>query len=157
MTSNKRGDPENPNYRPSWKTKLEAGFAETVRPYGATDGQIGETTGDDFWLAARQIVEQVYMALEPGGHACWVCKDFVKNKERVSFTDQWRQLCEAVGFVTVHEHRALLVRRLGKSQTLEGGTVEHTKESKSFFRRLAEKKGSPRIDWETVWCMEKPL
>ena len=24
-------------------------------------------------------------------------------------------------------------------------------------RRLAEKKGSPRIDWEIVLCMEKPL
>ena len=29
-------------------------------------------------------------------------------------------------------------------------------ERKSFFRRLAESKGSPPIDWETVWCMKKP-
>lgn len=31
------------------------------------------------------------------------------------------------------------------------------RERKSFFRRLAEKKGSPRIDWEVVWFMRKPL
>jgi hypothetical protein len=41
MTSNKRGDPDNPNYRPSWKTKLEAGYADTTRPYGFTPGQLG--------------------------------------------------------------------------------------------------------------------
>jgi len=29
-------------------------------------------------------------------------------------------------------------------------------ERKSFFRRLAEQKGSPRIDWESVLCFERP-
>jgi hypothetical protein len=111
---------------------------------------------DDFWMAARAIVEQVFLALAPGAHACWVVKGFVKNKQYVDFPDQWRQLCEAVGFVTVHEHRALLVNVKGTSRTLDGEDVIHKTESKSFFRRLAEKKGSPRIDYETVWCMEKP-
>lgn len=107
-------------------------------------------------LAARAIVEQVYSALTPGGHACWVVKDYVKNKQVVPFCDQWRQLCEAVGFETLHEHRAMLVHHKGKQGMLEGGTKDITTESKSFFRRLAEKKGSPRIDWEVVYCMEKP-
>jgi len=48
MTSNKRGDPDNPNYRPSWKTKLEAGFADTERPYGTTDGQLGSMKAGGF-------------------------------------------------------------------------------------------------------------
>jgi len=124
--------------------------------YGTTEGQLGADSGDDFWLAARQIVEQVFILLEPGGHACWVVKDFVRNKERVAFSDQWRQLCEAVGFVTVHEHHAMLVHHKGVSLTLDGEKVEHKTESKSFFRRIAERKGSPRVDWEVVWCMEKP-
>lgn len=121
--------------------------------YGDTAGNIGNDSGSDFWTAARQIVEQVYLALAPGGHAVWVVKNYVKKKELVPFSDRWRQLCEAVGFETLHEHRALLVH--ATSLTLEGGKVH--KESKSFFRRLAEKKGSPRIDHETVWCMVKPL
>jgi hypothetical protein len=29
------------------------------------------------------------------------------------------------------------------------------KERKSFFRRLQESKGAPRIDWEDVVCMVK--
>jgi hypothetical protein len=121
--------------------------------YGETDGQLGGA--DDFWLAARAIVEQVYQALEPGGHAVWVVKDYVKAKKIVPFCDQWRQLCEAVGFVTEHEHHAMLVHHKGTQHTLDGGQVECKTESKSFFRRLAEKKGSPRIDWETVFCMTK--
>jgi hypothetical protein len=112
---------------------------------------------DDFWSAARVIVEQVYQALAPDGHACWVVKGFVKDKQLVDFPGQWRKLCESVGFVTLHEHHAMLVRDKGTSQTLEGGVVHHQVESKSFFRRLAEKKGSPRIDYEVVFCMEKKV
>lgn len=123
--------------------------------YGQSIGQIGNESGDDFWLAARQIVEQVYLSLVPDGHAVWVVKGYVKNKKYVDFPDQWRQLCEAVGFSTVHEHHAMLVHHKGSQHTLEGGLIEKKTESKSFFRRLAEKKGSPRIDWETVFCMEK--
>lgn len=124
--------------------------------YGTTDGQLGGESGDDFWMASRAIVEQVFQALAPGGHAAWVVKGFVKNKEYVDFPDQWRRLCEAVGFVTVHEHRAMLVHSKGKTTNFDGEEIEHKTESKSFFRRLAEKKGSPRVDWETVWCMVKP-
>lgn len=116
---------------------------------------LGSNAGDDFWMAARQIVEQVYMVLRPGAHAVWVAKGFVKNKELVDFPGQWRQLCEAVGFAMVHEHHAMLVHHKGASHTLEGGIVEHKTESKSFFRRLAESKGSPRIDYETILCMVK--
>jgi hypothetical protein len=116
---------------------------------------MGSEQGDDFWSAARQIVEQVYQVLAPGGHAVWVLKDFVKGGKRVPFCGQWRQLCEAAGFETLHEHHAMLVRHKGTSLTLEGKRVEHITESKSFFRRLAEKKGSPRIDYEVVLCTEK--
>jgi hypothetical protein len=107
---------------------------------------------DDFWGAASQIVGQVYQVLVPGGHAVWVVKSFVKNKERVDFPGQWRQLCEVAGFVTLHEHHALLVH--STEHDFDG--KEKRRESKSFFRRLAENKGSPRIDYEVVYCMEKP-
>lgn len=124
--------------------------------YGDTPGNPGNDTGEDFWLAARRIVEQVYMVLNPGAHAVWVVKAYVKNKELVDFPGQWRQLCEAVGFVTLHEHRAWLVEDRGSQHDLTGRFVEKKAERKSFFRRLAERKGSPKIDWETVYCMVKP-
>lgn len=132
-----------------------AGQRAHASDYGATPGQLGRPDGDDFWTAARVIVEQTYTVLAPGGHACWVVKDFVRNKQRVPFADQWRQLCEAVGFRTLHLHRAWVVEHRGAQYGLDGELVTSTVERKSFFRRLAEKKGSPRIDWETVLCMEK--
>ena len=33
----------------------------------------------------------------------------------------------------------------------------HPAKQKSFFRRLTESKGSPRIDYESVVCLQKPL
>lgn len=120
--------------------------------YGNTAGNIGNDSGNDFWAAAHVIVEQVYQVLAPGGHAVWVVKAFVKNKQIMDFPGQWRQLCEAVGFITLHKHHALLVH--STEHDFDG--KEKRRESKSFFRRLAENKGSPRIDFEVVLCMERP-
>lgn len=129
------------------------GAQGVVNGYGQAAGQLAGA--DDFWTAARLIVEQTYAVLAPGAHACWVVKDFVRDGQRVEFSDQWRQLCEAVGFTTLHCHRAWVVEHHGTQKALDGPDKEHRVERKSFFRRLAEKKGSPRIDWETVYCMEK--
>ncbi len=35
------------------------------------------------------------------------------------------------------------------------GEVRSKVERKSFFRRLAEKKGAPRVDWEEVLILRK--
>lgn len=117
--------------------------------YGNSQGQLGNDAGDSFWLSARQIVDQVYLALRPGGHAVWVVKGFIKNKQYVDFPLQWQMLCEAAGFVTVHIHHALLTNHRGKSYTLEGGSVEHKTEAKSFFRRNGEQKARAAKWWET--------
>jgi hypothetical protein len=129
---------------------------EEYAKYAATCnlGSFRNTT-DDFWTAARAIVEQVYAVLAPGGHACWVVKDFVRNKQIVPFSDQWRQLCEAAGFVTLHEHHAWVVEQRGTQLAHDGADKDMSVSRKSFFRRLAEKKGSPEINWETVLCMVK--
>jgi hypothetical protein len=60
-----------------------------------------------------------------------------------------------VGFVTLHEHRALLVEET-EHDTLFNGKETRKTERKSFFRRLHEAK-SPQtaINWETVLCMVK--
>ena len=95
--------------------------------------------------------------LVPGAVSIWVCKDFVRHKARVPFSEQWVQLCEAVGFRLIEWHRASLVIDNGTQLGIFGDDVDLIKERKSFFRRLAEKKGSPRIDHEDVLCLQKPL
>ena len=123
------------------------------REYGATEGQIGKKFGDTFWQAAAEIVAQCYAILKPGGHAIWVCKDFVRQGRRVPFSDQWQALCEQAGFRLVCRHRAMLVADHGEQDGLFGGVTSLQTARKSFFRRLAEARGSPKIDWEDVICM----
>ena len=122
--------------------------------YGDTEGQIANDPGS-FWDASREIVEQVYKHLLPGGVAVWVTKRYVNGGEIVDFSRQWERLCNEVGFRTLHWHRASLVEDRGTQFDLYGNGHKKTVERKSFFRRLAESKGSPRIDWEDVICMEK--
>jgi len=131
-------------------------FKKWYGAYGATDGQITSGSDFDFWSASRLIVEQTYAVLRPGGHACWVVKDNVKQGKLVDFTGQWRELCETAGFISLHEHHAEQISHRCSSYTLEGDTVDHIKDYKTFFRLISEKNGSPHIDWEAVLCMQKP-
>ena len=123
--------------------------------YGETEGQLGRmkggnVNGDTFWGAARLIVEQSRAVLAEGRPAVFVTKDFVRKGKRVPFSAQWVQLCEACGFELVVHIRAWLVEERGAQYNLAGDLIVKQVERKSFFRRLAEKKGSPRIDWEDV-------
>ncbi len=122
---------------------------------GQTEGQLGQEQGDTFWQAAKTIVEQCHQILKPGGHAIWVVKSFVRKGKIVDFPGDWQRLCESVGFKTVCVHHAMLVKETSH-KTLFGHTETKRKERKSFFRRLAESKGSPPIDYEVVLCMTKP-
>jgi len=118
--------------------------------YGQPDGQLGSSSGDDFWHAARAIIEQTYLALRPGGVAVWIVKSFVRAGALVDFPGQWRQLCEACGFVTLHEHRALLVRDDGTQLAMDGNHKSHRRERKSFFRRLAEFNAQAAEFWKII-------
>lgn len=124
--------------------------------YGQTTGQLGIEQGTTFWAAAKAIVTESYLALKPGSYAFFVCKAFVRDGKRVDFPGQWQQLCEAVGFEYVETIRAMLVSQENEQKDLNGGGKKIRKEKKSFFRRLAEKNGSPRIDFEEVVILRKP-
>lgn len=123
--------------------------------YGNTNGQLGNESRETFWSAAAMVVRECHALLRPGGKTIWVVKGFVRAGQVVDFPGQWRCLCEAVGFRFLHEHRAMLVQDLGEQCDLFGGRSRKLKEKKSFFRRIAEKKGAPRIDHETILCLEK--
>lgn len=122
--------------------------------YPDSPGQLGIEHAETFWAAARQVIEQIYQVLAPGAHAIWVCKDFVRDGQRVPFSHQWAQLCVSCGFDWLHEHRAWVVEDYGTQRGMFEDVTLLT-ERKSFFRRLAERKGAPRIDWESVLCVRK--
>jgi DNA modification methylase len=121
---------------------------EDSKNYIGSPGQIGNTNGDTYWGAAKAVYEQMRLAMKPGGIACIVVKDYIKGGKRVPLCDDTMRLLEHLGFTPVERIRAMLVKETNHEGLF--GTVTKTKERKSFFRRLAEKKGSPRIDWEEV-------
>lgn len=154
-------DSTDQNYAAGWQrfhkghTPVARYDAQREAAYGTSDGQVAGA--EDFWTASRVIIQQTYDVLRPGGHACWVVKGFIRKGKLVDFPDQWRRLCEAVGFQTVHLHRAQLGVDLGR-QLGHGDQADVSKSvtRKSFFRRMLEEKGAPPIDYETVLCMVKP-
>ena len=115
--------------------------------YGSTTGNIGNDKGETFWQAARQIVSECHKILKPGGYAIWVVKAFVRKGRIVDFPGDWRRLCESQGFVTVHEHHAMLVKET-RHDGLFGQTIIDRKEKKSFFRRLTDRKAAENSYWE---------
>jgi hypothetical protein len=141
--------------RNEWLDKATSALFDALS--GAAQAAQEQEQSETFWAAARAIVEQTYAALRPGGYAAWVTKDFVRKGQRVPFSDQWQALCAAVGFVPVERIAAMLVDDHGDQLDIFGGVTARRKERKSFFRRLAEKKGSPRIDHEDVIIMRKPV
>jgi hypothetical protein len=139
-------------------TDLAQGLNRVKDNYAAWEQphNLSTSAPDTFWSAARTILEQCCQVLAPGGHALFVTKAYVRGGQLVDFPGQWAQLCQAVGFQWLHEHHALLTTDHGTELGLFGGETRRVTARKSFFRRLAEAKGSPPIDWETVQCFQKP-
>lgn len=126
--------------------------------YGTENGQLGNQTGDTFWSAAADIVREVYAILKPGGHAIWVCGDFVRKGKRVPFCDQWQALCIQAGFAPVCRHIAWKKSHNGTQRLLDGSDHELTKTKVSFFRRLhARKHPECAVENEEIVCVRKPL
>ena len=126
--------------------------------YGTDPAQLGTTQGTTFWEAARTILEQVYAVLKPGGAAIWVVKAYCRDGKIVDFPGDWRRLAEACGFVTLHEHHAMLVQEHGIQTDLFGGEVAQQTHKMSFFRRLhLKRRPDLAINYEVVFCMSKPL
>lgn len=123
--------------------------------YGGTQGQIAASKGETYWQAMAQVYASCFRSIVPGGCIAIVVKDYVKNKKRVRLCDDTLKLLQHVGFVPVERIHAMLVEEYAAKDLFDGDVVTR-RERKSFFRRLAEKKGSPRIDWEEVLICRKP-
>lgn len=145
----------NDHERPLDSTRAKNGRHAIHLPYGETAGNVGNESGETFWAAACAIVLECHAILKPGGYAAFVVKAFVRNKQIVDFPGDWRKLCEACGFVLVQEVHAMLVKEERHADLFGGDDHIKKRERKSFFRRLAEKKGSPRIDYEVVQFFRK--
>jgi DNA modification methylase len=119
----------------------------------SSSNNLGNKKGDSFWNGAKCILEQCYELLKPGGHAIWNTKDYVRKRRRVPFSDMWLALCEDIGFILVCSHRVTMIRGVQRTIDEENKVMQR----KSFYRRLVEKQGAPKIDWEDIFCMKKEV
>jgi len=131
--------------------------SEPVDAWRTTRDQknLGNNSPDTYWQACRDIYFNCFLLLKSGGFIALVVKDFVRKKKRVPLCDQTWELLQAVGFEPVERNRAWLVEGR-EAATFFEANYSVKRERKSFFRRLAEKKGSPKIDWEEVLICKKP-
>jgi hypothetical protein len=105
-----------------------------------------------YWQAMQATYLECYRVLAPHGHIILVLKGYIRRGAYVDLPAQTARLLEHCGFRVLHWHEAMLVAR--ESQLgLFGG--EHRRERKSFFRRQAEKNGSPPINYEVALCAQK--
>ncbi len=124
--------------------------------YGDSKGQIGASQGQTYWEAVAQVYAAAHRALRPGGIIALVVKDYVKDKHRVPLCEDTARLLTHLGFTVIERVHAMLTKETKHGDLFQGETTS-TKSRKSFFRRLAEKKGSPPIDFEEVIIAQKPL
>jgi hypothetical protein len=134
---------------------LMRGRASMTEGYGTAPGQVGALRQETYWDAVRCIYGQCLLALKPGGVACVVIKDFVRAKKRVPLCDQTWRLLLSLGFTPVERIRCLLSEET-REPSLFGGCEVKKRSRVSFFRRLAEKKGSPPIDAEEILVVRRP-
>lgn len=127
-----------------------------VAAYGDTQGQMGKMPDVDFWTSARQVIDQLIQVLRPGGHVVWITKRFVRDGRVGQYSAQWAAVSIAAGLQPVCWHRAWLVDDRGTQVDLQGKHHRRLVHHKSFYRRLAEGRGSPPIDWEDVVCFVRP-
>ena len=131
--------------------QLERGESQT---YGKAPRQIGNERGETYWEAMADVYGQCQVAMRMGGVICVVVKDYVKGGQVVPLCDSTARLLEVSGFTVVERIRAMLVKET-QVLNLDGSTDVDRTERKGFFRRLAEKKGSPAINWEEVIIARK--
>lgn len=139
-----------------YHSKENAHKISSLPSYGDEERQVGNTSGQTFWDAAEAIVQNCYKALRSESYAIWVCKDYIRKGQRVPFSDRWQALNEQEGFVLHERIRGSLVQDDGEQLDIFGELHSQGKERKSLFRRLAEAKGSPRIDYEDIIVMRRP-
>lgn len=131
---------------------------ELAGSYSSSPSNIGNLKagqGDSYWQAVADVYRECRKILKPGGVMVIVVKSYVKAGRRVPLPMQTLKLLIHLGFAPLERIKAMLV-----FETITAGLfgeISRRKEKKSFFRRLAEKKGSPKINWEEVLIVCNPI
>lgn len=134
--------------------------------YGTSSGQIGhmpdgtmnftddQTECETYWSAMTCVWRQCCIAMRPGGVLCAILRDSIRDGKRLPLADMHWTLLRHVGFEPVTRVRALMTEEQHTADLFQGVTWR-TRSWKSFFRRMAESRGTAPIDWEDVLVMRR--
>lgn len=141
----------------SWLTEgRKRAYATMMGGYSMAEDNIGNQQGDTYWEACKDVYSECLQALKSGGVMAVVVKAFVRNKKIVDLPSQTLELLEAIGFEPLERIRTWMISPVTQKSLMPDIVPPYRKEKKSFFRRLAERRGSPRIDFEEVLIVAKP-
>jgi hypothetical protein len=112
--------------------------------------------GETFWAAARTILAQTHAVLRPGAMTAWMVGDYVRDGQRVPFSQQWLELATAVGFTPVLWATVWKVEDHGTQLDVFGGATTRRTSRVGFFRRLANRNNpSAAIENEEVLFLRR--
>lgn len=124
--------------------------------YSEAEGQIGQEESETYWASVAQVYRECFKALKPNGCLVVVVKAFVRNKQIVDLPSQTLELLQAIGFEPLGKRiKAWMVSPATQKSLMPEIKEDYQKSHKSFFRRLAESKGSPHVDFEEVLIVQK--
>ena len=125
------------------------------RVYGDSEGQIGNSGGETYLAAMRQVYSSLHAVLKAGGVVALVTKNPVKNKQIRRLDIDTIRLMEACGFKLIEHKFAMLSEETVHGDLFQGETRKK-RERKSFFKRLHEKKHPElAVDCEDVLFFRK--
>lgn len=143
----------------SQTTKTGGGNVPTKhRPmdYGEMAGQVGNANAQTYWSAVGEIYAACASITPPRSPLVIVIKDFVKAGAIVPLCEDTVKLLMGSGFAIELRARCWVADHLGDDLHLNGTVERKERSSKSFFRRLQESRGCPRIDYEEVIVARTP-
>lgn len=131
-------------------------------PEGAQIGNLRDPDGDietalrkdhegkeTYCRAMLRVYQQMHAVLRPGGVVALVTKNPVRDGRLRRLDLDTVRLMAAAGFEFIERCEAMLAEET-ELPDLFGPPQVKRKERKSFFKRLAERNGSPRVDHEDV-------
>jgi len=119
--------------------------------------QVGGTDipPEDYWSACSSIYQQLYDLFSPNSYLAIIVKPFVRNKTLVDLPAMTLDLLVQIGFSPVTWFDMMLTGRGKQLSMMPEQVPDYEWKRASFFRRLAESKGSPKIDAEVTLVVRK--
>jgi len=117
--------------------------------YGLTEGNLSSLKIDEQMKHAKIVYSECVKCLSSDGVMVVVVKNYVRDNKIVDIVSMTKDVLSSCGLSKICSISAML-NKVTRQPGLFGEEVVEVKERKSFFKRLHESKGAPKIEEEYV-------